>query len=49
MSENLGYAATALLAFCLGVLVTILCFRLRKRQSGRAEKQKKENSDDRKH
>lgn len=29
--ETLGYVVLALLAFCLGALVTIICFRMRKR------------------
>ena len=36
----LGYVFVALLAFCLGALVTILCFRIKKH--------KEEKSDDRK-
>lgn len=36
---SLGYVVVALLAFCLGVLVTIFCFRMKKHV--------KENQDDR--
>ena len=38
----LGYVVAALAAFCLGVLVTLLCFRLKQRM------EKEEKHDDRK-
>ncbi len=30
----LGYIVTALIALCLGVLVTVFCFRMKRRMSG---------------
>ena len=41
--EALGYVVTAFLAFCLGALVTILCFRLKRREKTEGQQ------DDRKH
>ena len=41
--EALGYVVTAFLAFCLGTLVTILCFRLKRREKTEGQQ------DDRKH
>ena len=40
-NEVLGYIVTAFLAFCLGALATILCFRLK-----RGTEEKKGKSDD---
>lgn len=40
----LGYVVTALAAFCLGTLVTIFCFRLR-RQEDSGEKNREESDD----
>lgn len=42
----LGYLVMALLAFLLGVCVTILCFRLRRREEENDPDRRQENCDD---